>query len=258
MEEVHKLLAGATPEEISSLSEILSCEANPESIVSTMQMGSMHGLHKTFGATPPTYNEILRKIGKHVGLKRKIQGNKELERCIAQKVWSDAWSRFTPQQRKEFDRKLQDYAATNHSSKLTGVALTGAGMLGAQLGGFATYMMASTAVGVLTGAMGITLPFAAYMGMSSIIGTVIGPPGWIALGLVTLWKLGKPDLAKITAAVCTICMIRARQEPDPLPEKFWNLGNMILFGMVILLLFLLAYFGIASHYSPNLNHLRSQ
>ena len=45
--------------------------------------------------------------------------------------------------------------------------------------------MASTLVGGLTSAIGLTLPFAFYTGMSSVLSIVTGPVGWIAgLGYV--------------------------------------------------------------------------
>ncbi|WP_255523927.1 hypothetical protein [Nodosilinea sp. LEGE 06152] len=40
--------------------------------------------------------------------------------------------------------------------------------------------MASTVLGELTSTIGITLPFAVYMGMSQVIALVIGPVGRLA------------------------------------------------------------------------------
>jgi uncharacterized protein YaaW (UPF0174 family) len=55
----------------------------------------------------------------------------------------------------------------------------------ANLSGFGLYIMASTVVGGLTSILGITLPFAIYTGMSSVLSVITGPIGWtIGLGYI--------------------------------------------------------------------------
>ena len=57
--------------------------------------------------------------------------------------------------------------------------------------------MASTVLGGLTSALGITLPFAVYMGMSQMIALAIGPVGWLAL----FWRVGfYPESAQLAAS----------------------------------------------------------
>ena len=63
-------------------------------------------------------------------------------------------------------------------------------------------------MGFLSGALGITLPFAAYATLTSTIALVIGPAGWIALGLGILHHLGKPNSKRALAAVLGVSAAR--------------------------------------------------
>ena len=83
------------------------------------------------------------------------------------------------------------------------VALTAA-----KLSGFGLYLAASTAVGAVTGGLGIALPFAFYTGMSKTIAAVIGPAGWAALGIAAVYKLGSPNMKKLVPAVLFIAAER--------------------------------------------------
>jgi uncharacterized protein YaaW (UPF0174 family) len=61
---------------------------------------------------------------------------------------------------------------------LEGLLVSGGTMLAAKMSGFGVYLLASTVLGSLTKALGLTLPFAVYMGMSQAIALVLGPIGW--------------------------------------------------------------------------------
>lgn len=64
-------------------------------------------------------------------------------------------------------------------------SLSGIGALGAaQLSGFGIYVLASSTVGAITSLLGITLPFALYTGMSSAISFIIGPVGFLVMGVM--------------------------------------------------------------------------
>lgn len=86
----------------------------------------------------------------------------------------------------------------------------GGGIVAAQLSGFGIYLASSTVVGAVTSAIGVTLPFAAYTGMSSAISVVIGPVGWVALGGWLIYKAGRPDANRVTAGILLIANIRHR------------------------------------------------
>jgi uncharacterized protein YaaW (UPF0174 family) len=231
MEASLQILEQATREERDSLAAILGCKPTPDGIISALQEQSVDFLSRFMGHRPQ-YPEILKSVAASHGLK--TLGNPEqLEKRILTKLWGDLWNRLSPQQREELNRKLSQ-ELKEKGKGITGPALTGAGLLVANAGGFATYMMASTVVGALTGILGVALPFAFYTGMSSVIAFALGPAGWVGLGLFTLWKLGKPDLSKVTAAICVIGAIRARATVED-PKAFWTKSRLIASLVTILL-----------------------
>jgi hypothetical protein len=83
-------------------------------------------------------------------------------------------------------------------------------MLLAQTSGFGVYLLASSAPGVLTASLGVTLPFAAYTMMASVIHIFIGPAGWLGMGLLAVHHLTGPNFNRLTAAVAMVHCIRAR------------------------------------------------
>jgi uncharacterized protein YaaW (UPF0174 family) len=73
------------------------------------------------------------------------------------------------------------------------VPMTSAAMMGAaQATGFGVYLASTTALVFLTHAVGVTLPFAFYTGLSSSIAFVIGPAGWLSLAAWSSWKRMQP------------------------------------------------------------------
>lgn len=91
---------------------------------------------------------------------------------------------------------------------LEGLLLTGGAMTAAKISGFGVYLMASTVLGGLTSVLGITLPFAVYMGMSQMIALAIGPVGWLALFGGLAFTLNQPNWQRLTLAVVYASVIR--------------------------------------------------
>lgn len=226
LKELRKILAGATSDEIAGLSTVLKCDRDADSIISAIQDSSVNIWNRAFDG-PPSYKRVLAKVADHVDVRSTGVDEKELEISIMQKLWGDVWHNLNPEQRELFNRELRRRAEKETGGSIAKIAITGGGMLAANLGGFATYALASSVVGAVTGAIGVTLPFVAYMGMSTAIATAIGPVGWLALGLLVIWRFGRADLEKITAAVCVISMIRARQDLKVSPESSWYWERML-------------------------------
>lgn len=126
---------------------------------------------------------------------------------------------MTPRQRaKFFEQEIEVEellgGARIGRPKLAGPATTFA-MLGvAQASGFGVYLAASTALGFMTHAVGVTLPFAVYTGMSSTIAFVIGPAGWLAAGAWGFWKLSQPRWKRIIPGLMYIIAVNARHRLD--------------------------------------------
>jgi len=95
---------------------------------------------------------------------------------------------------------------------LKGVATTLAALGAAQASGFGVYLGATTALGFVSHAVGVTLPFAVYTGMSSTIAFLIGPVGFLAAGAWLGWSLTSPEWTRITRGLLHIIAMRAKYE----------------------------------------------
>jgi hypothetical protein len=70
-------------------------------------------------------------------------------------------------------------------------------------------MLASSVVGGLTSALGVTLPFAFYTSMSSLIATVIGPIGIAVSLLLFAGTVFRTDMSRTKIAVFHLTRLRA-------------------------------------------------
>lgn len=87
------------------------------------------------------------------------------------------------------------------------VAVLGA----AQVSQFGIYLAATTTLGFVTHAIGLTLPFAVYTGMTSTIAVAIGPAGWLAASVYGAFALTEPEWTKVIAVLMYLSVVRARQ-----------------------------------------------
>jgi uncharacterized protein YaaW (UPF0174 family) len=140
---------------------------------------------------------------------KEISGYTEkAEKAVLAKIMADAYAGMSPADKAKFDAAVQDVAARfGHSSSVKGLTGAAGAMMLAQMGGFATYTLMSTVLSMLS--LG-TLKFAGYMAASSLLGVAIGPVGWVALGGVAAYKLGKPKDSEILMTVFHITLIRQR------------------------------------------------
>jgi len=86
--------------------------------------------------------------------------------------------------------------------------LSGGAVVLARLSGFQIYLLATTAVGALTAALGITLPFAIYTTLTTGLGVVLGPIGWVAIAISALFRLSQPNWSKLIPAIVYVSYIR--------------------------------------------------
>jgi hypothetical protein len=100
-------------------------------------------------------------------------------------------------------------AASERRSYKALLAAGGAASL-AQASGFGVYLMASSVVGSISSALGVTLPFVFYTSMSKGISLMIGPPGWTVLGLWGVAKLAGSDNARAVAGISQVVFLRQR------------------------------------------------
>lgn len=135
----------------------------------------------------------------------------EIETAVVAKVFQDMLDRLTPEQRAQV---VMEMTRNSNDPRIEDLLLTGGAMAAARVSGFGVYLMASTVLGGLTSTLGITLPFAAYMGMSQTIALVIGPVGWLALFGGLAFKLNQPNWNRLTLAVVYVSVIRNNDARD--------------------------------------------
>jgi uncharacterized protein YaaW (UPF0174 family) len=78
--------------------------------------------------------------------------------------------------------------------------------------GFGVYLGATTALGFLSHAVGITLPFAIYTGMTSTIAFVIGPFGFLGAGAWLGSRILGPEWPRILRGMLHLIAIKAKYE----------------------------------------------
>ena len=170
----------------------------------------------------PIYEELVRGAAENLGA---YEGMPSLETCelyLSHAVLTKALERMKPSERlaffsREIDLPKVAGAAGISSNSVAGPATTMAALGAAQASGFGVYLAATTALGFTTNAIGVTLPFAAYTGLSSTIAFVIGPAGWLAAGLWGAWKVTQAEWKTLVPVVLYIASARARYQLRALP-----------------------------------------
>lgn len=163
----------------------------------------------------PDYEALVTEASKAVKAYEKQSTVTDLEVFIAQKLFAQAIFNMGPKERKQFFEstidleKLAEEAGVSNPSLRGQVATLGA-MSAAQASGFGVYLFATTALGTLTSALGVTLPFLVYTGLTKLIAIVIGPVGWSALGFSVFWKLSGPNWKRILPASMYILSLKTR------------------------------------------------
>src|SRR5690349_15514309 len=78
--------------------------------------------------------------------------------------------------------------------------------------GFTFYTSMSVAISVVASSLGLALPFAAYMGASSIVAFLSGPVGWTIAGILGIGGValsGRANPDKTTAFILQIHSLKA-------------------------------------------------
>ncbi len=167
-------------------------------------------LHET-----PRYDILIVEAAKHL---KSYEGEPSLGDCelyLSHAVIISALQRMKPVQRIKFFTQMvpvNELAKTMDvkSTSVRGPATAFVGLGLARLSGFGIYEASTTALGFLTHAVGITLPFAAYTGLTSTIAYVIGPAGWLSAVVWGAWKLTQPEWDKIIRGLIYIVHCNAR------------------------------------------------
>lgn len=159
------------------------------------------------------YHQLVRWVAEDAGVDEKKCGRLStfaLEREIQLQIFAQMWDNLTVEQRAKLLEKIDPHGKIKDRVALT--ALGGAAALGVlstsvAFTGFAFYTTMAVTISTVAGFFGVTLPFAAYTGASSLVAFLSGPVGWAVMGLVALGGValaGRANVVKSTAFVCQI------------------------------------------------------
>lgn len=165
----------------------------------------------------PSYEALLSGAAKKLGVQKHCTTIDEHERYIPQAVIVAALAKMNPAQRdrfftQEFNASPMWEAAGIKSREIGGLRTAASVLALANASGHAIYAGATTALGFATHAVGITLPYAAYTGLSTTIAQLIGPPGWLALATYGFFKVTGTDWNKLMPVLLTIIATKHRYE----------------------------------------------
>lgn len=163
----------------------------------------------------PSYDELVEGACKHIKTYEKGASLPEHELHLSQGIIIAALQRMTPKERREFFNSQTDIEGLAPRAGLRGTSMKGPvaaiSILGAaEASGFGIYLASTTALGFLTHAVGVTLPFAFYTGMTSTIAFIIGPAGWMSAGIWGAWMLTEPKWKKMVPALIYIIATNSR------------------------------------------------
>ncbi len=135
-----------------------------------------------FWQTPLNYSQFIEKIASANDENVDFSlGIVKAEKELYLKLFQQEFEKLTDEEKQNIYKELEKAGLDKNQIKsLSGISALGA----AQLSGFGIYLLASSTLGAITSVLGITLPFAFYTGMSSIISFVIGPVGFLVMGVL--------------------------------------------------------------------------
>lgn len=153
-----------------------------------------------------SYTEVLKKVANHYHIEvENFNDKKKIEEEIFFFKIKENFKNLSTEEQKKIQEELLKISesSTINASQLKALGAIGT-LTAANLSGFGMYLMASTVVGGVSGALGITLPFVFYTGMSSFLSFITGPVGWtIGLG-VFAYSLRNENLNSISNKVKNI------------------------------------------------------
>lgn len=212
--EFRKIVKAATPEQRHNLGELTgsSFGSDPDTLCNHIRYLRAGSIGQLFW--DESWKQVVTDVADHVGVDwlALLDGRRwkqletyEIENAVVAKVFQDMFNQLPPDQQ---EKLLLEVQRSSDDPSLEGLLLTGGAMAAAKASGFGVYLMASTVLGGLTSALGITLPFAVYMGMSQMIALAIGPIGWLALLGGLAFSLNQPNWQRLTLAVVYVAVIR--------------------------------------------------
>jgi uncharacterized protein YaaW (UPF0174 family) len=218
MQQLEKLLNAVSQSERDNLAKILPQEVFSSSkspatkdIIYALRWANDSSFMGTVVREQKSYVEILQTAAEH--LKVNIPASEadeiKIEQLICQKLGQCLVEKMDKNQQAAWNAAIETDGLKYHDG--AGFIASGgvaAALVAGNLGGFSTYMLASSGLAAASGVVGLTLPFAAYTGLSTALGVALGPVGWVGLGLAALFSIGGPSYDKLIQAILYIITLR--------------------------------------------------
>ncbi|MFQ4140047.1 hypothetical protein PGN35_027420 [Nodosilinea sp. PGN35] len=218
MREFYDIVQAATDEQRHELGELMGSGfgSQPDTLCDHIKYLRAGTIGQLFWQS--SWKQVVTDVADHVGIDwlvllagRRWQElpTHEIEAAVVAKLFHAMFDQLSPEQQQKVVMEMQ---RESNDPRLEALLLGGGAMAAAKMSGFGVYLMASTVLGGLTNALGLTLPFAVYMGMSQAIALVIGPVGWAALAGGIIWTLNQPNWERLALGVVYVSLLRNTEE----------------------------------------------
>lgn len=181
MEHIESLLSEMTIEQKAPIVKILGLKSVDDRLI-LEKLSRILLPVGGFLRTPLNYSQFVEKIASANSENIDFSlGITNAEKELYVKLFQQEFDKLTEEEKDSIYKELEKAGLDKSQIKsLSGISALGA----AQLSGFGVYLLASSTLGAITSVLGFTLPFAFYTGMSSVISFVIGPVGFLVMGVL--------------------------------------------------------------------------
>ncbi len=186
-------------------------------------------LYYPFRSSDLNYHDMVKWTAGKLSISKHLidsQSTFMLEREITKSFFVKLWDKLTVEQRSELldkidpDSEIKDKAAI---AALSGAATIGVLSASVAFTGFAFYTTMSVAISTIAGFFGVTLPFVAYSGASSLVAFLSGPLGWAIIGVAAVGGIalaGRANKKKTAGFILQLHMLKvAALLADGVDEK---------------------------------------
>ncbi len=214
MQEFYRIIECATSEQRQNLAQLTGSAFgdSPETLCNHIRYLRAGSIGQLFWNN--SWKQVVTDVADHIGIdwSETLNGRswhnletQEIETAVVAKLFQDMLGQLSSEQRQQI---VMEMTRDADDPNIANLLVSGSAMAAAKASGFGVYLLASTVLGSLTNALGITLPFAVYMGMSQTIAFILGPVGWAALAGGILFTLNQPNWNRLVLAVVNISMLR--------------------------------------------------
>lgn len=180
-------------------------------IVKEIRLMGGNSFANIFRGNGPPYDEIVRDVCEHIGIKEIPKNSAEAEQKILVKIFEEAWEKMPTADRETFLQEMKAAGQTGRDFSAVMPITAIMAQVGVQMSGFLMYRMATVvANAVAKQLLGKGLTFAANAALTRTIGVLAGPIGWIITGLWTAIDLAGPAYRVTVPCVIHIAYLRQK------------------------------------------------